>query len=235
MKLEAPSDRIFKVLGNKTRLNIVRTLFAGNKTIDDLSEGLGISKSTCRHHIKLLLQYGYLTQSQEIDASSNPQIVYSIGPRLRYVDFPQRRYLALAEGLATYLRPLVGDSTFKEVISKVGESMGIATVVGWQARLPDDHATIPAFLETFVKGYLKSIGAEPVILNANDSSATYRITNCGYREVAFNDPDIYCDNLESGFNFGVSEAMGNVLINRLACAAKGDCHCEFAVELKPKQ
>lgn len=54
---EAPPSwlvRTYKALGDERRLRIMRRLGEGSSTLDDLSDLLGVSKSTAHHHLSLL-------------------------------------------------------------------------------------------------------------------------------------------------------------------------------------
>ncbi|HET8740410.1 MAG TPA: winged helix-turn-helix domain-containing protein [Acidimicrobiia bacterium] len=81
---EAPPSwlvRTYKALSDERRLRILRRLADGPATLDDLSEMLGLSKSTVHHHITLLRGAGLIRVHMSSDEDSFGRKRFSIRER----------------------------------------------------------------------------------------------------------------------------------------------------------
>lgn len=73
--------RFFRVLGDATRLAIVRCLLGGERTVADLVDTLGISRSRVSNHLACLRWCEFVTADKR-----GRQVVYSVSdPTLRSV------------------------------------------------------------------------------------------------------------------------------------------------------
>ncbi len=68
----------FKALGDERRLRILRRLMAGPTSLDDLTEMLGMSKSTVHHHVTQLRGAGLVRVKVGADAHSGSAKKYTI-------------------------------------------------------------------------------------------------------------------------------------------------------------
>jgi DNA-binding transcriptional ArsR family regulator len=90
--------RTYKALSDERRLRILRRLREGDTSLDELTEMLGLSKSTVHHHMSTLRAAGLIRIHVSIDKSSKKRI-YSL----------RDQALEDASGfLDSYLNPTIG-------------------------------------------------------------------------------------------------------------------------------
>jgi len=78
---EAPPSwllRVYKALGDDKRLRIMRRLSEGEATLDELTEMLGLSKSTVHHHMSLLRGAGLVRVQMSAEESKGKHKTYSV-------------------------------------------------------------------------------------------------------------------------------------------------------------
>jgi len=78
---EAPPSwllRVYKALGDDKRLRIMRRLSEGEATLDELTEMLGLSKSTVHHHMTLLRGAGLVRVQMSAEESKGKHKTYSV-------------------------------------------------------------------------------------------------------------------------------------------------------------
>jgi len=90
----ASTIRLFRALGDDSRLRILRHLADGDLYLTEIAERMGLSKPTVAHHLAQLRAAGLVTISE-----TGGMTYYSLRrDRLARVDEGLRRYLGLAEG-----------------------------------------------------------------------------------------------------------------------------------------
>lgn len=78
---EAPPSwlvRIYKALSDEKRLRIMRRISEGEASLDELTELLGLSKSTVHHHINQLRGAGLIRVQMSADKHKGKQKIYSL-------------------------------------------------------------------------------------------------------------------------------------------------------------
>ena len=59
--------RLYKALGDESRLRLLQALTAGERTLAQLTEAVGLAKSTAHHHLTILRAAGLVVSSLDDD------------------------------------------------------------------------------------------------------------------------------------------------------------------------
>ena len=222
----------YRALSSTSRLEILKLLYKGPLSVEEMAQKLGLQPITIRHHLQSLEEVGFIEAYEERAGSvGRPKIHYKIVREPPLVSFPKRRYLMLSSFVINTLQSVLGADKAKNILRKAGLDMGESTT----RRLESEHEirewSPKAYEQFFVKGYLEDAGAEPEIVESSDKKIVYRLHNCLYFELSAKMPEIMCDVLHESFHEGLVKAMGEKMkISRLTCMAKDDPYCEHSCE-----
>jgi DNA-binding transcriptional ArsR family regulator len=84
MALDQDSDQfvsLFRLLSDKTRLNVLLSLARGERNVTSLCEELGLAQPTVSHHLGLLRGHNLLANRRR-----GKQVFYSLHPSVTLVD-----------------------------------------------------------------------------------------------------------------------------------------------------
>lgn len=222
----------YRALSSKSRLDILRLLYRDSMSVEQIAEKLGLQPITVRHHLRSLVESGFIEAMEERAGSvGRPRIYYRLVKEPQLVGYPRRGYLMLNSFMVSALRLTLGDSQAKKVLRKAGLDMGENAA----KRLESEHEIREwnprTFEHFFVKDYLEKMGAEPEAVEVNEKKVVYRLHNCLFFEMAMKTPDIICDVLHESFHEGLTQVMGrNIKVTHVTSMAKGKPHCEIQVE-----
>lgn len=225
---------IFRVLANKSRVQILKLLYQKPRSIQELAKELGFQPITIRHHVQLLMEKGLLESYEERSGvQGRPKAYYKIAKSIPMVSFPQRQYLALSTFLLKMLKLELGEEKIKPFLVKLGHEMAKETII----HLADEHKikewSIKEFNDILVNQYFKNMGSESEVVEISDTKIKFRFHNCIFFELSKEMPDLMCDILHTEFHRGLALAM-NKQVNDVqrTCMGHGDNYCEHEVEFK---
>jgi len=219
---------IHRTLGSPSRVQIVRLLYRGPLSVEEIAKKLDLQAITIRHHLQALMEAGIVECHEERSGTAGrPRAYYNVAKTAPSTSFPKRQYQILSESLINSMIKEFGVSRTKALLKKIGTSMGEAAV----RMLESEHnikSWSPKDYEAYlVREYLEEEGAEPEMLEATNNKVVYRLHNCLFQELSIKLPDIMCDVLHENFHDGVSKAIGKDLkISRATCMGHGDPYCE---------
>ena len=219
---------IYRTLGSPSRAQILRLLYRGPLSVEEIAKKLDLQAITIRHHLQALMEAGIVECHEERSGTAGrPRAYYNIAKTSPSASFPKRQYQILSESLINSMIEEFGISRTKALLKKIGTSMGEAAVRMLQSQhnikswSPKDYETL------LVRGYFEEEGAEPEMLETTNNKVVYRLHNCLFRELSTKMPEIMCDVLHESFHDGVSKAIGKDLkISRATCMGHGDPYCE---------
>ena len=70
--------RAIKAVGDRTRLQILKVLLAGEQCVTDIARQLGLAQPRISHHLTILRNSGLV-----LDRRNGKQIIYSVNPDFR--------------------------------------------------------------------------------------------------------------------------------------------------------
>jgi len=219
---------LHRALGSPSRAQILRLLYRGPLSVEEIAKKLDLQAITIRHHLQALMEAGIVECHEERSGTAGrPRAYYNIAKTAPSTSFPKRQYQILSESLINSMIQEFGINRTKTLLKKIGTSMGEAAV----RMLESEHnikTWSPKDYETYlVRGYLEEEGAEPQMLESANNKIVYRLHNCLFQELSIKMPEIMCDVLHESFHDGVSKAIGKDLkIDRKTCMGHGDPYCE---------
>lgn len=187
----------------------------GQATVRDLSQTLGLTPVTVRHHLDILRGEGLVGApvARRRKTPGRPQYVYRLTDEAS--SFFPKRYGQLAGMILEELRDCLSESEVNRILRHVGERIAsradLPTENGFEARL---NAAVD-FLDRL--GYMAQ-------QEKKGDGYLIHIANCPYEQVANQDPAICALDLSL-----LTHLLGTPP-RRIAWAAAGDRQCTYAVQ-----
>jgi len=219
---------LHRTLGSPSRVQILRLLYRGPLSVEEMATKLDLQPITIRHHLQSLMEAGIVECHEERSGTAGrPKAYYTVAKTAPSTSFPKRQYQILSESLINSMIKEFGINKTKALLKKIGTNMGEFAV----KTLESEHnikSWSPKDYETYmIRGYFEQEGAEPEMLEATGNKIVYRLHNCLFQELSVKMPEIMCDVLHESFHEGVIKAIGKDLkIDRATCMGHGDPYCE---------
>jgi predicted ArsR family transcriptional regulator len=219
---------LHRALASTSRMQILRLLYRGPHSVEEIAKKLNLQTITIRHHLQALMEAGIIECHEErLGKAGRPRAYYNIAKTLASTSFPKRQYLILSESLISNMIKEIGMGRTKTLLKKIGTSMGEAAVRSLESAHNIRSWSLKDYESYLVDEFLEEEGAEPEKLEATKNKITYRLHNCLFKELSVKMPEIMCDVLHESFHEGVSKAIGKGLkIDRVTCMGHGDPYCE---------
>ncbi len=163
----------------KTRECIVHILKTrGQATVDELSQELGLTSVTIRHHLEILRGAGFIAPPQPVrrEGPGRPQYLYRLAEGAAAL-FPSN-YDLLASELLKEMRAALSPDEIDRVVER------IAGRIAGQAEIPQD-VDFSAQLEAAVQ-FLNEQGYMASIENDEDGQTLLHVHNCPYGRIVGN-------------------------------------------------
>ena len=185
-------------------------------TVDELSQELGLTPVTVRHHLDILRGDGLveIPRARRRKAPGRPQYLYALTEKGAAL-FP-RRYDHLANHVLLELSARLASEEEVEVVVE-----SIAARIASQATLPTDD--FEARLEAAVD-FLEELGYMARLEKGDGGSCRIRIVNCPYESVA-RSHDIVC-----AMDLALLTQLLGMVPERVACAAREGSECVYLVK-----
>jgi predicted ArsR family transcriptional regulator len=194
-------------------LNILKE--RGQVTVDELSQELGLTAVTVRHHLDILRGEGLISTplSRRRKAPGRPKHVYTLTEKASGL-FP-KRYDHLTAQILDEVRLHFSPDEVDQMMKRIGER------IASQATLPsedDFEIRLVAAVE-----YLKELGYMPSWSRDGDGGYILRIANCPYERIALQDRKI------CAIDLALLTRLLGIAPQRIASAAQGDHQCAYAI------
>jgi predicted ArsR family transcriptional regulator len=219
---------IHRALASASRVQILRLLYRGPASVEEIAKKLNLQTITIRHHLQALTEAGIVEfHEQRSGTAGRPKACYNIARIPASTSFPKRQYQILSESLINTLIEEIGMGRTKALLKKIGISMGEAAVRSLESEHNIRSWSLKDYATYLIGEFLEQEGAEPETLEATNDKITYRLHNCLFQELSVKMPEIMCDVLHDSFHEGVSKAIGKGLkIDRVTCMGHNDPYCE---------
>lgn len=184
-------DRLADVFGDGTRRRIYRHVLDAGLPLSaaEVGAAFGLHRTVARAHLERLVEVGLLQVGLRRRASGGrPAKVYSPGDERLDVTVPTRRYEPLARLLLRVVAETTSESRAVVAAVAAGRAYGdeVARAVTGPAGQPV-HLT-PAEAQA----WLAHAGYRSHVVNGGSGAVTLDVTNCVYRELALEYPDVVC-------------------------------------------
>jgi predicted ArsR family transcriptional regulator len=194
-------------------LNILKE--RGQVTVDELSQELGLTAVTVRHHLDILRGEGLISTplSRRRKAPGRPKHVYTLTEKASGL-FP-KRYDHLTAQILDEVRLRFSPDEVAQMMKRIGER------IASRAALPsgdDFEIRLIAAIE-----YLKELGYMPSWKRDGDGGYILYIANCPYERIALRDREV------CAIDMAMLTRLLGTAPRRIASAAQGDHQCAYVV------
>ncbi len=220
--------KIAAVLSDPTRFSIYQYIVsseAGAVTVQEIAGAFNLHPNVARLHLNKLREIGLLTaRPEKTGHGGRPSLAYSPSGKALSLHFPPRDYRLLAELLCRALG-LLGEQGL-QALEEVGRAYGRQLAEQIYARLPLPRQEVS--VEDLLAGAARALSDQGLAARYVHSgeSATLRLNNCTFEEVAASHPRLIC-HLCRGLVQGVLETHLDVARLR---GLRGERGCEFVAE-----
>jgi len=209
--MQATRERILHILKER-----------GQVTVNELSQDLGLTSVTVRHHIDVLRSEGLVAApvARRSKSPGRPKHVYALTEKADIL-FP-KRYSHLISQILDEVRAHFSPDEVDQMMNRIGERMADQAIIpaddDFEARLV---ATIE-FLDGL--GYMPHWKRKP----GDDGGYLIHIANCPYERAAHQDSEI-CD-----LDMTMLTRLLGVTPQRIASAVQGDHQCTYAISFSAR-
>jgi len=209
--MQATRERILNILKER-----------GQVTVGELSQDLGLTSVTVRHHIEILRGEGLVAAPivRRRKAPGRPKHVYTLTEKAAIL-FP-KRYSHLIGQILDEVRAHFSPDEVDQMMNRIGERLAD------QATLPADGdfkvrlvATIE-FLDGL--GYMAHWEREP----GDDGDYLVHIANCPYERASHQDSEI------CGLDMAMLTRLLGVAPQRVASVVQGDHQCAYVISFSAR-
>lgn len=222
-------DRLGDVFGDGTRRGIYRHVLDADLPVSaaEVAADFGLHRTVARAHLERLVQVGLVQVGlRRRPAGGRPAKVYSLGNERLEVIVPPRRYEPLARLLLRLVTETTPEPRAVEAALEAGREYGVevARTVSGEAAGATPHLT-----PVEAVAWLDEAGYRTRLDGGGNGTVTIDVTNCVYRELALEYPDVVC-----AFDRGMFCAMLGTSPDRHAqpqSLVAGDAFCRHEFRL----
>jgi len=222
-------DRLGDVFGDGTRRGIYRHVLDVERPVSaaEVAAVFGLHRTVARAHLERMVDVGLVQVGQRHrPTGGRPAKVYSPGDERVEVLIPARRYEALARLLLRLVAETTPEPRAVDDALETGREHGVdvaRVVVG------DTAGAARPLTPAEAAAWLSEAGYRVRLTDGAESLVTLDITNCVYRELALEYPDVVCA-FDRGMFCGMLGAPreGHVQTHSLAA---GDEFCRHQFKL----
>lgn len=200
----------------KTREEILHILKTrGPSTVDELSEALGLTSVTVRHHLEILRNQDLVDEPEPLrrQGPGRPQYLYRLAEGAEQV-FPSS-YDVLAAELLREIRSVLPQEEIDALTDRVAQRIANQAYVSREMDFESRLEAVVDFLNE--RGYMASTERD------EEGHAILYIYNCPYDRLT----------QRSGVPCDIDTRLLSILLNRkfnrVKHAAKGDQHCTYVI------
>lgn len=231
--VERDPHKIGVVLGDPTRFSIYQLIVSSgvkSVTAQEIAGRFGLHPNVARMHLNKLKEVGLLVaRAEKSGKGGRPGLAYASSGKPLSLNFPPREYRLLSELLCQALSVLgaQGLAALEEVARNYGRQ--VADQVYDQLGVPPQDVSVEDLLASAAQT-LTQQGLDATVVSAGTVSATLRLNNCSFEEVAARYPLFIC-HLCRGLVRGVLEAHLDVArVRGEASILRGDRSCDYVAE-----
>lgn len=193
-------------------LNILKD--RGQATVDELSQELGLTAVTVRHHLDILRGEGLIAPplTRRRKTPGRPQYAYTLTEKAG--SFFPKRYDRLAQLILDEVHACLPPETVEQMMKRIGER--IASRASFS---PSDSLEVRL---TTAVDFINNLGYMARWENDGDGYLLH-VVNCPYEHVSLQDDEI------CSIDMTLLTRLLGVSPERTSWSAHGDSHCTYAI------
>jgi len=205
---------VLEVLGERQK-QLMRLLLKSKSgvTIEQLSDGLAITRNAVRQHLTALQRDGLVEPAATQPSGGRPHQLYVLSNHGK--EFFARHYAWLAQLLVESIRSESGEESLRTRLRTLGA--GVAT------KLLEQHAHLntPEQKVEKLASLMQDLGYEAKDATAADGTPVIEADNCVFHTLAMKNPEV-CH-----FDLALLETFTGSKVDHEQCMAKGGGVCRF--------
>ncbi len=202
--MQATRERILSILKEQ-----------GQVTVSDLSDALGLTAVTVRHHLDIMRGEGLVAApvAERCKSPGRPKHVYTLSEQAS--GFFPKRYKELVAQILDEMRARISADEIDQMMQRLGERLA-------------DHAVLPAGMDfdrrvAVAIEFLDKLGYMPSWERSDDGSYLIYIANCPYEQISRQD-DVVCK-----MDMALLTRLLGAPPRRISSASQGDHLCTYVV------
>jgi len=198
-----------------TKDNILnQLLLLQNATISQLSELLGISEISVRHHLMSLEAEGIITSSEERHGVGRPRFIYRLTEK-GFQNTPTD-YLKISDQALDTMKRVLGTDTLSELFREFGKDLAERYACSISYQNPDQN----------LEQIAANLTRDGFIFSWNRSGESYTLTthHCPFHYLGQKHPEV-CT-----INHALLESLIQHPISHNTCILRGDIACTYTYE-----
>ena len=195
-------------------------------TVNEIGKEVGLAPVSVRGHLQKLLKLNLVEEVKQKGALGRPKYLYRATGRRLEVAFPKRNYMQLASILLDTLAKDPDQDRVSARLRDAGTKLG--SEIG--RNMKDKAKSWDGFSlkKHLVHGLLEDFGANPETVACSKGSIQYRVNNCPFKELAVENPQMVCEQLDDAVNSSLLRELDRSIDwRKLKCAGHGDGYCEY--------
>ena len=222
-------DRLGDVFGDGTRRAIFRHVLDADQPVSAAEVGatFGLHRTVARAHLERMVEVGLvLVGLRRRPAGGRPAKVYSPGDERLELLVPARRYEPLARLLLRLVAETTPEPRAVEAAVEAGREYGVeisSAVAG------DGAGVVPRLTPAQAAAWLADAGYRTRLDDGGNGTVTLDVTNCVYKELALEYPDVVCA-FDRGMFCGMLGASPDAHVQTHSLVA-GDSFCRHEFRL----
>jgi len=185
-------DRLGDVFGDGTRRSIYRHVLDADQPLSaaEVAAVFGLHRTVARAHLERMVEVGLVQVGlRRRPAGGRPAKVYSPGDERLELLVPARRYEPLARLLLRLVAETTPEPRAVEAAVEAGREYGVEVT---RAVVGDMAGGTPRLAPAEAVTWLSEVGYRTRLVDGGNGTVTLDVTNCVYKEVALEYPDVVC-------------------------------------------
>jgi predicted ArsR family transcriptional regulator len=183
-------DRLGDVFGDGTRRAIYRHVLDADQPVSaaEVGAAFGLHRTVARAHLERMVEVGIVRVGlRRRPAGGRPAKVYSPGDERLEVLVPARRYEPLARLLLRLVAETTPEPRAVEAAVEAGREYGVEI-----SRAAAGDSLSPRLTPAQAAAWLSEAGYRTRVDDGGSGTVTLDVTNCVYKELALEYPDVVC-------------------------------------------
>jgi len=185
-------DRLGDVFGDGTRRGMYRHVLDADQPLSaaEVAAAFGLHRTVARAHLERMVEVGLVQVGlRRRPAGGRPAKVYSPGDERIEVLIPARRYEPLARLLLRLVAETTPEPRAVEAAVEAGREYGVEVT---RALVGETGGAAPRLKPVEATTWLSEAGYRTRLSDGGNGIVTLDVTNCVYKELALEYPDVVC-------------------------------------------
>lgn len=193
-----------------------QVLLLQKATITQLSEKIGVSEISVRHHLMSLQAEGVITSTEERHGVGRPRFVYHLTEK-GFQNAPIN-YLKLSEQALATMKRLLGADTLLELLTQIGRDLANSYA----------NSLVPGDSDQNLAIITKNLAQDGFIFSwtRSEGKNTFTTHHCPFHYLGQSHPEI------CAINLALLESLIQHPLSHESCVQRGDMACTYSYEVQ---